>query len=139
MRIVKLSEKIFPELEDVMEFFKNSLPNWNPPGKFRITDGRIARDGLQPGEEVLFSYSGIIRYIARSATGCRKNEDEYQSEYPFYFLVEMNTLQSIEISLRDVEQRYHHETGETKSLVQTQGWPKIENRIFANNLWESLT
>jgi len=139
MRIVKLSEEKFPKLQDVEKFFRNRLPHWNPPGKFRITEGRIAKNGLQPGEEVLFSYNGMIYYIARSATGRLRNEDEYQNEYPFYFLVEMDTLRAVEITLHDVEQRYHKESGETKSLVQTQGWPKIENRIFVKNLWESLT
>ncbi len=139
MRVVKLSEEIFPELENVMMFFRDDLPERNPPGKFRITERRIAQDGLEPGEEILFSYNGQIYFIAQSSTGRLENEDEHQNEYPFYFLVDMDTLRSVDISLHDVEQKYHQETGETKSLVQTQGWPKIENETFVTSLWDSLT
>lgn len=138
MRIVKLSEDIFPELEDVMVFFRDYLPERTPPGKFRITEGRIAQGGLEPGEEILFSYNGRIYFIAQSATGRLKNEDEHQNEYPFYFLVDMDTLRPVGISLHDVEQRYHQETSETKSLVQTRGWPKIENETFVTSFWDSL-
>ena len=138
MRIVKLSEDIFPDLESVMVFFRDYLPERNPPGKFRITEGRITEDGLEPGEEILFSYNGRIYFRAQSATGRLKNEDEHQNEYPFYFLVDMDTLRPVGISLHDVEQRYHQETGETKSLVQTRGWPKIENETFVTSFWDSL-
>ncbi len=138
MRVVKLSEKIFPKLEDVMVFFRDCLPERDPPGKFRITKGRIAQDGLEPEEEILFSYNGRIYFIAKSKTVRRKNEDKDKNEYPFYFLVNMNELHSVNISLHDVEQRYHQETGETKSLVQTQGWPKIENETFVAGFWDSL-
>ncbi|MCB0170064.1 MAG: hypothetical protein KDJ97_05885 [Anaerolineae bacterium] len=138
MRIVKLSEEIFSDLESVMRFFRDYLPQRDPPGKFRITEGRITQDGLEPGEEMLFSYNGTIYFIAQSATGRLENEDEHQNEYPFYFLVDMDTLRPVEISLHDVEQRYHQETGETKSLVHTRGWPKIENETFITSFWNSL-
>ncbi|MCB0195750.1 MAG: hypothetical protein KDJ65_27620 [Anaerolineae bacterium] len=138
MRIIKLSEEIFSDLDDVMEFFRDYLPQRDPPGKFRITEGRIAQGGLEPGEEVLFSYNGKIYFMAQSATGRLANEDKHKDEYPFYFLVDMDTLRPVGMSLHDVEQRYHHETGETKSLVQTRGWPKIENEGFTTSFWDSL-
>jgi hypothetical protein len=139
MRIVKLSKDIFPDLESVMVFFRDYLPERNPPGKFRITEGRIAQDGLEPGEEILFSYSGRIYFMAQSATGCLRNEDEHRNKYPFYFLIDMDTLCPVGMSLHDVEQRYHQETSETKSLVRTRGWPRIENEIFVTSFWDSLT
>ena len=54
MRIVKLSKDIFPDLESVMVFFRDYLPERNPPGKFRITEGRIAQDVLNRGKKYYF-------------------------------------------------------------------------------------
>ncbi len=137
MRVVKLSKEEFSELEDVRRFFRNLLKR-NPPGKFRITKGRIAKNALEPGEKILFSYSRRVYFIAQSASSRLKNEDKYQNKYPSYFLLDMDTLHPVDISLFDVEKRYHQETGETKHLVQAQGWPIIENETFATSLWESL-
>lgn len=139
MRIIKLSEEEFSDLQDVQEFFRDDLPHREPRGKFRITPGRIAKDGLQSDEQLLFSYKGVIYYVALSATGRLDNDDECQDEYPYYFQIDMDTLRSIEIDLAEIEARYHRETNETKSLVQTQGWPKIENLIFVKSLWDFLT
>ncbi|NIP22739.1 MAG: hypothetical protein GWO38_02710 [Phycisphaerae bacterium] len=65
MRIVKLSEDIFPELEDVIVFFRDYLPERTPPGKFRITEGRIAQDGLEPGERFYINFNATTDQLLR--------------------------------------------------------------------------
>lgn len=139
MRIVKLSQEEFPTLKDIRDYFEKYLPDTNPLGKIRMTSGRIAQNALELDEVLLFSYKGAICYIARSASGRLKNKDKYRYEYPYYFLVNLDTLHATEISLHYVEQLYHRMTTETKSLVQSQGWPMITNQSFADDLWRILT
>jgi hypothetical protein len=92
MRIVKLSEVEFEDERAIDDYF-DYLHEADPPGKFRITDRRIAEDGLEPGEYLIFSYNGTICRIALSASGRLDNKDEYKDTYPFYFKINLDTLQ----------------------------------------------
>ena len=70
MRIIKLSKEQFPTLNDARRFFRQELKGRNPPGKFRVTPGRIARkNGLQPAEPLVFTYDAQIIFAARAKSG----------------------------------------------------------------------
>src|SRR5262245_37083906 len=102
MRIIKLSTDEFETFEKVETFF-TQLSSRTPIGKFRITKGRIAKDGLQIGEKLLFSYRTRVCYFAEAASGVFKNLDEYSEEYPHFFQVNVATLRPASISLYEVE------------------------------------
>ncbi len=135
MRIIKLSEKIFNSSKSITNYFTNDLIKSVPPGKFRFTKGRIAKDGIRPNEKILFSYKGTIYYKAISLSGRIKNSDNYSSIYPYYFQVDTNSISSIKISLHEFEEKYHKIAKDTKSIVQSQGWPSINNENYEDILW----
>lgn len=138
MRIIKLSPELgFTKPSDVEDFFEFDLRN-RQDGRFRITKGRIRVDGLEIGEEVLFSLEGQVYYIARAASGRQDNDDQFSAELPFYFEVDISTLRRVNISLHEIERRLHTETNETKHIVQARGWPEIRNQGFVNNLWRGF-
>lgn len=138
MRIIKLSAELgFDSPDYVISFFERTLPK-RFDGRFRITDRRIRADGLEIGEEVFFSFQGDVYYIARAASGRQDNHDEYSDDLPFFFQVNIPTLRRVSISLAEIERRLHEETNETKHIVQSRGWPEIQNQPFVNNLWREL-
>lgn len=137
MRIIKLSTEEFETIKDVVTYFEEHLPSTNPPERFRITERRITEDGLEIGEPLLFSYQTTVLFTAEAASGRLDNNDEKSDTYPFLFLVNMATLRPSEISLYDIEEQLH-QTGERKSLVQSQGRPIIPDSPFSENLWQTL-
>jgi hypothetical protein len=138
MRIVKLSYDMeFEEPKDVEDFFEDELPN-RSNGRFRITKGRIRSDGLEIGEEILFSFEGRVYYIARAASERLENHDEFSDKLPYYFEVDRSTLRRVRITLDEIEQRFQAETGRAIILRQTRGWPEIQDQPFVNNLWRDL-
>ncbi len=134
MRIVKLSADEFPDLEDVDWFFEEELAAREPRGKFRIPRGWIAADGLQPGEPILFSYRSIVRYSALAGSGRQRNNDDQRERYPYYFVVDPETLQPATISLVDVERRLRA-VGVEKVIVKVQGGPIVTSSPGVNELW----
>lgn len=138
MRIIKLSNTIFDDEKCVKQFFDQELNKTEPKGKFRFTKGRISIGGIHLNEKVLFSYNGFIYYKAVSISSRCDNIDEYSTDYPHYFLIDMNSLTSVRISLHDLEKKYHQISKEKKSIVQSQGWPIICNESDSDILWDFI-
>lgn len=139
MRVIKLNTtKEFPALEDLERYFDNDLPSRNPPGKFRLTKGRIAEDGLQPGERVIFSYKCCVCFVAYAASGRMENTDEYQNDYPYFFIIDLDHVRQTNFSLQKLEDRLLHKSNEKKYIVRTQGWPRISDTKITESIVESL-
>jgi hypothetical protein len=68
MRVAKLSTQVFADEAAVDAFFTADLPHRNPLGLFHV-GGQIAEDGLAPGETILFTYRGRLRFVGRAASG----------------------------------------------------------------------
>lgn len=137
MRIVKLSEKIFPNIKNVHDFFQNDLKT-DPIGKFRFTKGRISATALQPNERVLFSYKGVIYYKAVTITGRQNNVDSYKQMYPYYFNIDIDTICPTKIKLHELEKMYKDISKTKISLVHTQGWPIIVENYISEKMWISI-
>lgn len=138
MRIIKLSDrdKDFPNCESVGYYFQYKLPNRNPPGKFLLTKGRVAKNGIEIGEQLIFSYKSKILYLALSASGRRDNLDEDVDMYPFYFVVDMSTITPVKGSLTGIES-ICSKANVHKNIVRTQGWPSIPEPV-GKIIWDVL-
>jgi hypothetical protein len=140
MRIVKLSdaETGLGTLDGVRRFFLEELRHRMPPGKFQVTPGRIAQDGLSPGELLLFTYRARIVFTARAGSGLEPSHGDESQKYPHYFLVNLATLREADEDFHDVERWYIEATGADVHLVQSQGWSRLPDSIHTNQLWERL-
>src|ERR1700694_116898 len=92
MRFVKLAESELETLDDVQRFFRAVIPRRQPPGKFRVTPARIAQDGLECDEPLLFTYHARVVFTARAGSGLVRNDDEERERYSHYFVVDLATL-----------------------------------------------
>ncbi|WP_124329760.1 hypothetical protein [Desulfonema ishimotonii] len=139
MRIIKLSPKDidFPDRSSVSTYFKIKLPQRNPPGQFLLTQSRIAESGIAIGELIIFSYKTEITHIAKSASGRLEYPNTGNKDYPFYFIVDMNTVCSAKGNLADVEVALSS-VGIHKNIVRSQGWPSIPNSQAIEKIWNSL-
>jgi hypothetical protein len=104
MRVVKMIAipGVFDDEAAVDNFFTNVLPNRVPPGLFHINH-EIAADGLEPGERLLFTYRGRLRFVGLSATGRQANTFGLQDTYPNCFIVEPASIQPADATLDEVE------------------------------------
>jgi len=134
MRIVKLSEEIFPNIDQVHNFFQNDL-KIDPIGKFRFTKGRISAKALQPNERIFFSYKGVICYKAVTITGRQNNVDSYKHKYPYYFNIDIDTICPANIKLHELEKMYTNISKTKISLAHTQGWPIIGDNYISEKIW----
>src|SRR5437763_255746 len=121
MRVAKLSEDVFADEAAVGAFFTNVLPHRNPPGLFHIGT-QIAEDGLVPGERLLFTYHGHLRFVGRAATGRLPNTFGLQNEYPYCIIVAPQSIQPANASFAQIEQALAA-VGVTVSLAG-QGWTR---------------
>lgn len=139
MRIIKLSPKDvdFPNRESVDEYFNNTLRGRDPVGKFLLTKGRISANGIAAGETIIFSYETEITHIAKASSGRRENLDDDRENYPYYFLVDVNTIVNAQGNLDAVESSLA-ELGINKNIVRTQGWPLIPDTPKVTAIWHSL-
>lgn len=113
----------------VDSYFHQVLQERTPSGQFLLTRGRIAEDGIQPDERIIFTYLGEVVYQARSLTGRLKNSDETESErYPHYFCVNIDSIQEGTKSLHDLENELKDTNliSTDQNLVKSQGWPIIK-------------
>ena len=129
MRIIKLSSKDddmkTPEM--VKDFFRKKLPHRPVPGQFFFKKNLIAEGGLFPGEGLLFTYESQCVYEARSTTGRLNNEDHSDSDYPFYFCVDVDSIAALSGTLKAFEQKLiqiglHN----GKNIAASQAWLRIE-------------
>lgn len=91
MRIIKLNpDDIEMKTREMVDsFFLTRLHEKDPKGQFLLTKGRIAEDGIQPGEYLVFTYLGDLVYVARSASRREATEGPNARQYPHYFCVEL--------------------------------------------------
>jgi hypothetical protein len=124
MRLVKLSTDQFPEETDLLAFFDQKLPARNPPGLFRFAKRRIAEGSLAPGETVLFSYRGHLRFIAQTKTGRMDNVYMPHPDYPCCFIMNLQTLRRANVALAELESPLRTQAG-LKVSLGGRGWTRI--------------
>jgi hypothetical protein len=139
MRIIKLSQRDndFPDRVSVNTYFEVTLPNRSPVGQFLLTQGRIAKQGIEAGETIIFSYETEITHIARAASCRLVNSQGDSVTYPYYFLVDMSTISLAQGNLANVEAELAV-VGVQKNIVRTQGWPRIQNSPEIDKIWNDL-
>ncbi len=138
MRIIKLSKKDpdFPDRSSVDDYFQNKLPNRNPPGKFLLTKGRITETGISKGELLVFSYETEITYVAKAASYRLPNSNYDNKKYPFYFIVDIESISKAKGDLVDIEAALPKKV--KKNIVHTQGWPRIPDSPEIYDIWNKL-
>src|SRR5690554_4052753 len=130
MRIVKLGTRPptgFATLDDVRRFFFTEIRERNPPGRFDVTPGRIAQNGLELDEALVFTYRARVVFTARAGSGLLPNVDEDRHEYPSYFVVEYDTLREADEDVHDIERQYNEAMGARLNVVETQGWNRLSD------------
>ena len=141
MRVIKLSSDD-PDMrteEDVRWFFEDYLPNEaSPPGRFLLTHGRIAEDGLSIGEKLVFSYRSKLVYLGHAASGTAANSNPNESENPSFFLVDVERIYPARGTLRDFEDAVREKGLHQKNIVKSQGWPRLEDSPELDALWQSF-
>jgi hypothetical protein len=144
MRIIKLSpfDEDMKTLVDVHAYFNKKLLSRSPQGSFLLTKGRIAKNGIEPGELLIFSYKGNIVYLAFSASGRIDNQGDEAEEYPYYFCIDIDSIVPGKGHLKDLEQDFNRLGITKKHLLNTQGWPIIreskEREDELEAIWESF-
>ncbi len=140
MRIVKLSDldPSFDTLDGVRAFFFHEIWKRTPPGRFRVTRGRIAQAGLKPGEPLVFTFRRRVVFTARAETELLPNDDEERQKYPSYFVVNLDTLREVDGDLRDVQRQYAKGTGEAIVLVGSRGWNTLPDSEVTSRIWAQL-
>ena len=141
MRFIKLSTNPptgFATLDDVRRFFLADIRQSNPPGKFRVTPGRITQGGLEPGEALVFTYQTRVVFTARAGSGLVPNEDEQRQTYPKYFVVDLATLREADKELQDLERQYNEATGTGLNLAVSQGWNTVPDSVHTEEVWARL-
>lgn len=124
MRIIKLSsdDNDMQNSEQVEYFFESKLKEREPQGQFLLTKGRIAENGIFSGETLVFSYQGDLKYIALAKTGRMATSGQKKSDYPYFICIDVDTIVRAKGTLADLQT----ETGDSKNIVKTQGWPFFE-------------
>ena len=138
MRIIKLGKEEFKTLDEVVDFFENRLNDDNDrnlKGKFRLPSKKVKKI-IAKDEFLLFSYEKIVRYTAIAKTETLENDDEHSTDYPYYFVIDMSTVEPAERSLEKIEDFLQDVYG--KSIASGQSWSKIPDSPKTNKLWESL-
>jgi hypothetical protein len=136
MRLVKLSTDEFPEESDHLAYFNRELPARRSPGLFRFK-GRIAEEALDPGETVLFSYRGRLRFVAQAETGRMDNVHMPHVDYPHSFVINLQTVRPTDVPLNELENRLRAEAGLDVSL-RGQGWTRSPDSERAEQVIAAL-
>ena len=141
MRVVKLSPAD-PDMrteKDVRRFFKKYLPHEaSPLGRFLLTRGRIAEDGLSIGEKLVFSYQTKLVYLGHAASGTAPNSNPAEGEYASFFLVDVERIYPASGTLQEFEDAVREKGLYQKNIVKTQGWPRLEDSPELDEVWQSF-
>ena len=138
MRIIKLSSEDidFPDRAAVANYFEMKLPR-DIAGQFLLTKGRIRKDGIGVGEPLIFTYKGQISYVAKASSGRFINSGSDRGTYPFYFIVDVNTIAPAQGSLADLEDKLRN-LEISKNIVKSQGWPMIKDSPEIERIWNQF-
>jgi hypothetical protein len=134
MRIIKLSPND-PDMinrEMVNFYFNDKLRMLLPLGQFLLTEGRISKNGISPGEMLVFSYLGEIVYLAISQTKRIRNTGNEFLQYPYYFCIDTETIVKGKGTLQGLE----NEIKPKKNFVKSQGWPTIKDSDEIKIIWD---
>ena len=138
MRIIKLSSDD-PDMRDrnmVDFFFNEKLHRRIPPGKFLLTKGRIAEDGILPEEMLIFLYKGEIVYLALSSSGRLNNTCKNAVAYPYYFCVDIKTITRGAGDKTQLDVLINSKVANPKDIVRARGWPSFKDSPELKKIWE---
>jgi hypothetical protein len=142
MRIIKLSpDDIEMKTREMVDsFFLTRLHEKDPKGQFLLTKGRIAEDGIQPGEYLVFTYLGDLVYVARSASRREETEGPNARQYPHYFCVDVDSIKAASGRLAAFEDALRSRGLLDRNLVKSQGWPIVpETDQSRDAIWQIVT
>ncbi len=137
MRIINLSPEMFNSHDDMRRFFHEELLTKTPPGKFRVTQRKIAQDGLKSGEQLIFTCWNRVVFTARTESGLLPNDDEGRVKYPSYFVLDLKSLCEADEAIDDINQQYKGLSGDSKSFTSS-GWPHLTDSVHTEDLWARL-
>ncbi len=127
MRVIKLSpdDVDMKDRDSVDRFFRQHLAKRDPAGQFLLTSGRIAADGVSPGEILVFSYLGEVVYLGIAESRRLSTEGADAAKYPFYFCVSVDSIRNGKGLLSDLESDLRHAQLLNGNIVRSQGWPIV--------------
>jgi hypothetical protein len=135
MRVVKLSAGEFTDEAAVDAFFTAELPLRDPAGLF-LFRRQIAADGLAPGETLLFTHGGRLRFVGRAESGRQDNSFMKQAEYPNCFIVEPGSIRRADATLAELEQALNA-AGAGTSLAG-RAWTRVPDSVAVERVVAEL-
>lgn len=123
MRIVKLSKDVpgFEELRQCKIYFRVVLPWLKGEFSFAGVPNKIAKNGVEVGENILFIYSGIIIALAK-AERLECNGKDVTS-----LIVDKDTIKVFDKQLMVVDLEKHlNSCGYINSINNTPGWNTLD-------------
>jgi hypothetical protein len=124
MRVIKLSPN--DTREKVDWYFQTHLRERVPVGQFLLTKGRISKNGIQPGESLVFTYLGEIVYVAQSMSARMETVGDKAYQYPYHFCVDIDSIRAASGKLSALEDVLRSEGILNRNLVKSQGWPIVK-------------
>jgi hypothetical protein len=126
MRLVKFSDKEFPNEDALERYFAGDLSKRTPKGLV-FCPPKIAEHGIYVGETILFSYRNKLRYVAKAETPRMTNiyQHEYpeNKKYPYCFCIKLPGRKA-NVPLQTVGENLRAEAGLDIKL-RGQGWTII--------------
>lgn len=139
LRIIKLNTvEEFPNRVKAREFFLRDLPARSPRGAFYITRRAIAANGLAANDRLVFTHKGECIFVADAKTGRLPNKDRSDKKYPYYFIVNLETLWPVQGMLRDLQRILKANGAQTSNLHRSRSWPSLTLDVDANRLVDSF-
>jgi len=133
MRVIKFSDQDGQWDEtSLQEFFTQTLPS-RPQGEVYFNQNGVAPgNGLYPGETLLFTFEGTLRYTAKA--NCYGKMTDRKGNY---FRIKPGTLRETgRIPFKELGSRLRNEAGFTGNL-RSQPWNKIPDSPEAEEIIES--
>jgi hypothetical protein len=118
-------------------YFRETLPNREPPGMFLLTRRAFGPNGISPGEKLIFSYKGECVYRALAATERMENGGDDVDRYPYYFRVDVPSIKPAKGTLKEIQDELGENDLEQQglpipNLVKSQSWPRFtEGELIA--------
>lgn len=100
LKVIKLGKSEMRNQSEVKLYFEQKLPQLSPKGRFDVTGGKSPYiSDLRVGETLVFTHSGKILLVAKSASARCVSEDPRgftelgePAEYPHYFLIDLDSI-----------------------------------------------
>lgn len=141
MRIVKMSGDVFgfDSIEACKAYFENVLP-WQRGNFYFVGErNKIAKDKLNAGENVVFSFNGCLIAIAKAKSLIIDEDDKVSG-----IKLDMETLKMFKTTISTLElEKELRNSGFNDSIYASQGWNILEGEIerkavkfLKNKEWE---